>query len=160
MGGRPVRKVNVLGAEAIFEHRPDGTLYVRSPRPLGPYPDRLTERLEYWAGRSPDRVFLAQRDSSGAWREITYDETLRSVRAIAGALIGRKLSVERPVAILSGNSIEHALLALGCLYAGVLYAPIAPAYSLASAELRWCLRPMARRSKGRSRGCWIRVPNW
>jgi len=135
MGGRPVRKVNVLGAEAIFEHRPDGTIYVRSPRPLGPYPARLTERLEHWAMRAPDRVFLAQRDFPGAWRPITYAQTLVRVRAVAQALVERKLGAERPVAILSGNSIEHALLALGCMYAGVLYAPIAPAYSLASADL-------------------------
>ena len=130
-----VRKVNVVGAEAIFDRRPDGVLYVRSPRPLAPYPVKLTERLEHWAACAPDRAFLAQRDPSGAWRRITYAETLRRVRAIAQALLDRRLNADRPVAILSGNSIEHALLALGSMYAGILYAPIAPSYSLASAEL-------------------------
>jgi feruloyl-CoA synthase len=132
---RQVRKVNVLGAEAVFAQGRDGTIYVRSPRPLGPYPVKLTERLEHWAAHVPDRTFLAQRDAAGAWRSVTYAESLRLVRAIAQALLDRRLQAERPVAILSGNSIEHALMALACMYAGVPYAPIAPSYSLASAEL-------------------------
>ena len=129
------RPVRVLRAEAIFDHRADGTIRVASPRPLGPYPEKLTERLEHWALQVPDRVFLAQRDTDGAWRSITYAQTLRQVHSVAQALLDRNLSASRPVAILSGNSIEHALMALGCMYAGVLYAPVAPAYSLASAEL-------------------------
>ena len=132
---RPVRKVNVLGAEAVFAQERDGTIYVRSPRPLGPYPVKLTERLEHWAAHAPDRTFLAQRDATGAWRRVSYAESLRLVRAIAQALLDRRLSADRPVAILSGNGIEHGLMALACMYAGVPYAPIAPSYSLASAEL-------------------------
>jgi feruloyl-CoA synthase len=135
MRSRPVRKVNVLGAEAVFDRRPDGTLYVRSPRPLGPYPEKLTERLEHWAAQAPDRIFLAQRDAARAWRRITYAETLQRVRAIAQALLDRHLNADTPVAILSGNSIEHALLGLACMYTGVLYAPISPSYALASTEL-------------------------
>ena len=131
---RPVRKVNVLGAAAEFDHR-DGCTYVRSPRLLGPYPAKITERLEYWAVQAPDRPFLAQRNGAGGWRTITYAAALRRVRAIAQSLIGRGLGGDRTVAILSGNSIEHGLLALGCMYAGVIYAPVAPSYSLASEEL-------------------------
>ena len=132
---RKIRNVNVLRAEAIFDRRDDGTLYVRSPRPLGSYPGKLTERLEYWAVQAGGRTFLAQRDPSGGWRTITYAETLNRVRSIAQSLLDRNLDATTPVAILSGNSIEHALMALGCMYAGVLYAPLAPAYSLASSEL-------------------------
>jgi feruloyl-CoA synthase len=132
---RRVRRVNVLGAEAIFDRSPDGVLYVRSPRRLGSYPDKLTERLEHWAVRTPDHVFLAQRDSTNSWRRITYSETLRRVRSIAQALLDRHLHTGTSVAILSGNSIEHALLALASMYAGIPYAPIAPSYSLASVEL-------------------------
>src|SRR5580658_5705130 len=132
---RQRRKVNVLGAEAIFDRQADGTIYVRSPRPLGPYPDKLTERLEHWAVHAPDRIFLAQRDSAGAWRRVTYAAALGRVRAIAQALLDRRLNPERPVAILSGNSTEHAFIALASMYAGIPYAPIAPSYSLASAEL-------------------------
>jgi feruloyl-CoA synthase len=126
-----VRPAKVNKAAALFDYRPDGTIYVRSPRALPNYPDKITERLEHWAATAPDRTFLARRGADGEWQRVTYSQTLTRVRAIAQSLIDRRLSTERPLAILSGNSIEHALLALGAMYAGILYAPIAPAYSLA-----------------------------
>ena len=126
-----VRAVRIAETAAVFQHQPDGTIYVRSPRALPAYPDKITERLEHWAALAPDRTFLARRGPDGEWQRVTYAQTLARVRAIAQSLIDRGLSYERPVAILSGNGIEHALLALGAMYAGVLYAPIAPAYSLA-----------------------------
>ena len=136
MSLRPqIRKVNVLGAEAVFDRRPDGTIYVKSPRALGAYPNKLTERLVHWATQTPNSIFLAQRDSADAWRTITYAQTMQRVRAIAQALLDRNLDATKPVAILSGNSIEHALIALACMYSGVLYAPISPSYSLASSKL-------------------------
>jgi feruloyl-CoA synthase len=101
-----------------------------SPRRLGSYPAALTQCLASWADRAPDRVFLAERDERGDWRRVTYGDALSRVRSLAQAIIDRKLSADRPVVILSGNGIEHALLALASMYAGVLYAPIAPAYSL------------------------------
>ena len=128
---RRVRAVRVTDAAAIFDHRSDGTIYVRSPRTLAAYPEKITERLEHWATTAPNRTFLARRGPDGAWQRLTYSQTLARVRAIAQALINRRLSPDRPIAILSGNSLEHALLALAAMYAGVLYAPIAPAYSLA-----------------------------
>jgi len=130
---RRVRQVNVLHAEAEFHHRADGVTYVRSPRALGPYPAKLTERLEWWAAKTPDRIFLAQRDLSQGWRKVSYAAALAQVRSIAQSLLDRRL--DRPVAILSGNSIEHALLGLASMYAGITYAPISPSYSLVSAEL-------------------------
>lgn len=125
------RPVRVLGAEAIFTDRPDGSICVRSPRELPAYPAKITERLEYWAAHAPDRTFLARRGPDGEWIHVTYSQALARTRAIAQALLDRGLSYERPVAILSGNGIEHAMLALGAMYSGVLYTPIAPAYSLA-----------------------------
>lgn len=123
--------MRVTDAAAVFDHRPDGTVYVRSPRLLAGYPEKITERLEHWASTAPDRTFLARRGTDGEWQRVTYSQTLARVRAIAQSLIDRGLSAEHPIAILSGNSIEHALLALAAMYTGVLYAPIAPAYSLA-----------------------------
>jgi len=128
-----VRPANVLDGAAEFRNGPLGTVYVRSPRPLGPYPARLTDRLERWAGEAPARIFLAQRGAGGQWRTLAYADALTAVRAIAESLLRRRL--DRPVVILSENSIEHALLALACMYCGIPYAPIAPAYSLASSEL-------------------------
>jgi feruloyl-CoA synthase len=111
-----------------------GILYARSPHLLGPYPHRITERLELWAGRAPDRTFLARRDAAGGWTRVTYADTLRRVRTIGQAIVDRRLSGERPIVILSGNSIEHALLAFAAMYCGVPYAPLAPAYSLLARE--------------------------
>jgi feruloyl-CoA synthase len=128
------RAVSLGPRDFLIDRRPDGTIYLRSPHKLGAYPTKLTERLEYWADKAPDRVFLAQRDSSGDWRKVTYAETLKTVRAIGAALLKRNLSAERPVAIISGNDIEHALLGLGAMYVGVAYVPISPAYSLISQD--------------------------
>lgn len=129
-----VRPARIGPLDAVVDHRADGSVLVRSPHPLGPYANKLTERLEHWAGHAPERTFLAQRTSDGAWRHLTYADARDRARRIAQALLDRELSAERPVVILSGNGIAHGLLALGAMYAGVPYAPIAPAYSLIARE--------------------------
>jgi feruloyl-CoA synthase len=126
--------VRIQPAETIIRRAPDGTVYATSPRQLGPYPEKLTARLDHWAAHEPDRLFLAQRGPDGEWRAITYGEARARVRALAQALIDRGLSGDRPLVILSGNSTRHALLALAAMYAGAPYAPIAPAYSLLARE--------------------------
>jgi feruloyl-CoA synthase len=131
----PLRAVRLAAPDCAVERRPDGTLLIRSRHELGPYPDRITERLIHWAERAPDRVFMADRDpASGAWRSITYAQTLAQVRAIGAALLARDLSAERPIMILSGNDIEHALIALAAVHVGIAHAPISPAYSLVSTD--------------------------
>jgi len=128
---RPVR----LGpADYVIEHRADGAIILRSPPPLERYPDKITQRLEHWANAAPDRIFLAKRDAAGGWRTVTYAQALSQVRALAQALLQRPLSVERPIAILSGNDIEHALLGLAAMFAGIPYAPISVPYSLMSSD--------------------------
>jgi feruloyl-CoA synthase len=117
---------------AVFEPCPDGSLRVRNSTELGPYPDRLIERLQYWAA-APDRVLLASHDGEG-WRKITYLEALNAARAIGQALLDRGLSLKRPVLILSGNGIEHGLLALACLNVGIPFVPVSTAYSLVSTD--------------------------
>ena len=127
---RRIRPVNILAADTAVREGPGGVVYLQSRHTLGRLPLRFTERLTHWAHQAPDRAFLAQRTPSGGWRRLTYAQTLAAVRRVAQALLDRKLSAERPVVILSGNSIEHALLALAAMHAGVLYSPLAPAYSL------------------------------
>ena len=129
-----MRPARIASMDAVVDRRDDGTTYVRSPHALGPYAAKLTERLEHWAAEAPERTFLAQRDAYGAWRHLTYADALARARRVAQALLDRGLSAGRPVAILSGNGIEHALLALAAMYAGVPYAPVAPAYSLVARE--------------------------
>jgi feruloyl-CoA synthase len=128
-----VRPVALPWDNAIFELSPDGSLRVRNSTPLGPYPGCLTERLRHWATVGPDRVFLASRHGDG-WRKVTYLEASNSARAIGQALLDRGLSVTRPVLILSGNGIEHGLLSLGCLHAGIPFVPLSTAYSLISTD--------------------------
>jgi feruloyl-CoA synthase len=125
-----LKGARVLPADIVVSREADGTIRARSPHPLGPYPPRLTDRLDYWAAASPNRPLLAERDGTGAWRYLTYADARRRARRIAQAFITRGLSTDRTVVILSGNSIEHALVALAAMYAGVPYAPAAPAYSL------------------------------
>jgi feruloyl-CoA synthase len=94
----------------------------------------MTERLDHWAAHAPERTFLAQRRVDKSWRRLTYGEARSLARGIGQALVNRGLSKARPIAILSGNDIEHALLGLGAMYAGVPYSPISPAYSLVSSD--------------------------
>jgi feruloyl-CoA synthase len=132
--GHPLRAIS-FGTPAVnVDRRPDGTIYLRPKVPLGDYPVRITDRLHHWAEAEPNRVFMAERNESGGWREITYAELLVSSRHIASALLARGLSAERPVVILSGNSIDHALIAFGALYAGIPFCPVSPAYSLVSKD--------------------------
>jgi len=120
--------------EADFVARADGATLVVSREPLAPYPERLTDRLIAWATRDPGRTLVAKRVDGGDWRRVSYGEALQRAMAIAQALLDRDLSPERPVAILSDNDIEHFLLALGAMLAGVPFAPISPAYSLISQD--------------------------
>src|SRR5262245_23439408 len=106
----PLRPVRLGTFDVTLERRPDGALLIRPMSELAPYPRKLTERLEHWARTAPDRAFLAQRDAAGAWRTLSYAQVLRDVRRIGAALSKRDLSPERPIAILSGNDIDHALL--------------------------------------------------
>ncbi|MDE2605575.1 MAG: feruloyl-CoA synthase [Burkholderiales bacterium] len=116
-----------------------GVRYLRAEQPLEVHAERMTDRLLHWARTAPDRVFMARRvrnadGSRGDWQAITYGQALQSARSIGQALLDRGLGVDRPVAILCENSLEHALMALGCLYAGIPYSPVSSAYSTVSQD--------------------------
>jgi feruloyl-CoA synthase len=139
MSGRPAtsgyRPVPMGGSlRAVFTPRPDGSTLVTSAEPLGPYPTRLTDRLLHWVEKSPDHTLAAQRQADGQWRRLSYAQAVHDAQRIAQALLDLGLSAERPVAILSDNDLEHLLLGLGAMFAGVPYAPISPAYSLLSQD--------------------------
>ena len=130
----PLRAISFGNPAVTIDRRDDGTIYLRPKIALGEYPVRLTDRLHHWARAEPNRVFMAERDKSGGWRQISYAQLLDITRRIASALLARGLSAERPIVILSGNSIDHALLAFGALYAGIPFCPVSPAYSLVSKD--------------------------
>jgi feruloyl-CoA synthase len=116
------------------EQRPDGCWSLRSLEPLGDFPRRFTEHLGRWASTRADAVFLAQRGDDERWRKLTYSAAFEQVRRIAHGLLQRGLSTERPLMILSANSIEHALLTFAAMHVGVPVAPVSPAYSLVDPE--------------------------
>ena len=112
----------------------EGSLRVLSTEPLRAYPARLTDRLLHWAAVAPDRTLAAKRGVDGQWRHLSYTQALQQARSIAQALLDLGLSAERPVAILSDNDLEHLLLGLGAMLAGVPFAPVSSAYSTVSQD--------------------------
>ena len=119
---------------ATCETRPDGSLLLRSTEPLGWFPDRLTDSLEQWAAEAPDRTLVARRGPDGQWIRISYAQMLARVHAVGQSLVDLGLSVDRPLAILSENDLEHLTLALAAMWAGVPFAPVSSAYSLISQD--------------------------
>ncbi|MZR12508.1 AMP-binding protein [Maritimibacter sp. DP07] len=97
--------------------------------PLGPVVDRTGDWLHQWAEEAPQRTFLAERYGAG-WREVSYAEALEQVRAIAAALLARGLGPDKPVLVMSGNGVDHGLLALAGQYVGVPVVPVAEQYAL------------------------------
>lgn len=111
-----------------------GVLHMRSLEPLAELPARLLDRLVHWARVRPEQTFIAARQGGGDWRRVSYREMLDSVRSIAQGLLSYGLSADKPLALLSGNDIEHLQVALGAMYAGIPYCPVSPAYSLLSQD--------------------------
>ena len=135
MNNASVKLVNMLDPEVEIETIANGSIIVRSPRSIDSYPDSQSEWLIKWANQTPDRVFIADRASSdGSWRKLSYKEFLGQIQSIGQALLNRNLSGERPVAILSDNGIDNALLLFAAMHVGIPVVPISPAYSLMSKD--------------------------
>jgi feruloyl-CoA synthase len=159
----PFLKIETSKIDVRKKYLKDGTIHLKSTVRLKKSPHRMTERLIYWANKTPNKVFIGQRPSlspqrrgekpssslskgeglslsfplggqGGDWQTLTYSETLKRVKSIAQYLLKTDVSPERPIAILSENSIEHGLIALAALHIGVPYSAIAPAYSLKSTD--------------------------
>lgn len=124
---------------AVVRQGDNGTTYLRADQALEGYAFRMTDRLLHWAETQPDRIFIARRrkladGSTGDWIKVTYREAVENARRVGQALLDRGLGPDRPVAILCENSLEHALIALACLYVGVPYSPVSSAYSTVSQD--------------------------
>jgi feruloyl-CoA synthase len=137
-----VAESRTADADALFatpriaaEHRADGSIWLRSTVMLEPHARCVGDWLEQWARQAPDRLFLGERSGPDApWSTVSYGEALRQVRAAGAWMLAQGMSTQRPLVILSDNSIEHALLMLGAMHVGVPAAPISPAYSLVSKD--------------------------
>jgi len=119
----------------VADRRDDGSIILKSTTPLRESARCIGDWLEHWARQAPDRIFLADRASADApWSTVTYKDALRQVRSAAAWILAQGLSAERPLVILSDNSVEHALFALAAQHVGVPSAAISPAYSLMSRD--------------------------
>ena len=134
-GGKSgVRVVRMRTSGASLAPLPGGGFLIRPDETLRPYPKVLTERLGHWAQRTPQKICIAKRGGDDRWRSLTYEQVWESMRSIGQALLDRGLSVERPVAILSENDLEHFLLTMAGQHVGIPTAPISPPYSLVSKD--------------------------
>ncbi|MDE5457373.1 AMP-binding protein [Bradyrhizobium sp. CSA112] len=119
----------------VADRRADGSILVKSTVPLQQSARCIGDWLEHWARQAPDRIFLADRASTDSpWTTVTYRDALQQVRSAATWILAQGLSAERPLVILSDNSVEHALFALAAQHVGVPSAAISPAYSLMSKD--------------------------
>jgi feruloyl-CoA synthase len=121
--------LNYIPHNVIREDREDGSVLLSSHVPLGPVVENTGSWLHRWADEARDRVFIAERSGDG-WREVRYRELLQQVRAVAASLLARGLGAEKPICIMSGNSVDHAILTLAAQYVGVPVVPLAEQYSL------------------------------
>jgi feruloyl-CoA synthase len=121
--------------DIVAERRADGSIWLKSTAPLQASARCVGDWLEHWARQAPDRIFLGERFGADApWMTITYQDALRQVRSAGAWILSEDMSAQRPLVVLSDNSIEHALFALGAMHVGVPVASISPAYSLMSKD--------------------------
>ena len=131
----PFKPIEFLSRDVKVERRADGTVVLQSNHPLKPYAPHIPALLAKWAGEVPDRLWLAQRRGPDReWLKVTYGEAKKQVDAVTQALLDRGFGPDRPVMILSSNSIEFALLTLAAMQARAPMAPVSPAYSVMSAD--------------------------
>jgi feruloyl-CoA synthase len=131
----PFKPVDYLSRDVALERRADGTLVLQSNHALKPYEKHVPAFLARWATEAPERVWLAQRRGADrAWLKLTYAEARQQVDAATQALLDRGFGPDRPVMILSSNSIEFALLTMAAMQARAPLAPVSPAYSVMSRD--------------------------
>jgi feruloyl-CoA synthase len=116
------------------ERRPDGSLLLRSGQPLGDHPVSVLHDFRAWAREDPGHVLAAERGPAGGWRALTYGDAERDALAVGQGLLDLGLGPDRPLLVLSGNSVDHLVVALGAMFAGVPVAPVSVAYSLMSQD--------------------------
>ncbi|WP_085938245.1 AMP-binding protein [Enhydrobacter aerosaccus] len=132
----PMRRLNRPAPRVEVERRADGVLVLSAGRDLPPSYPLIIDRLQAAAERRPQVTFLAERRGpQRQWQRITYAEAWAKTGAIASWLIAQGFGPDGPpIAILSDNSLENALLLFGAQRAGVVVAPLSPNYSVTGAR--------------------------
>lgn len=129
-----LRQVTMNWATATLRKTDDGVIYINNNAPLAEYPRALFDKLDEWADKTPDSPAIADRRADSGWRILTYKQVKDQSRAIGQYLLDKGLSADHGLAIIAPNSVDHALMALGAMRAGIPYAPITPAYALLSTD--------------------------
>ncbi len=129
-----LRAVNMAWATANIRNGDDGIMYINNDVPLPDYPRALFDKLDEWAEKTPDNPAIADRRTDSGWRVLTYRQVKEQSRAIGQYLLNKGLSADHGLAIIAANSVDHALMALGAMRAGIPYAAITPAYALLSTD--------------------------
>ena len=131
----PYRPVRFPERRPVIERRPDGTLILRSASaPPAIAENSFAAFIPFWAQHRGDNLAFCERDESGAWRSVSWRELWRQVQTVAAVLLEMGLGQQRPLALLSGNSIEQAVVLLAAEYVGIPGAPVSPAYSTISKD--------------------------
>ncbi|WP_439156149.1 feruloyl-CoA synthase [Yoonia sp.] len=125
---------NFWQPEFAYDRRADGSILMRQVDELETHSKILADYLDHWADVAPDRTWMARRGADGNWLRVSYEQARRDARAIGAGLLAMGLGPDRPLLILSENSLEHALLGLAAAYVGVPFAPVSPAYALVSQD--------------------------
>jgi feruloyl-CoA synthase len=131
--GAPVRSITYAPVDVSLVKAADGSLRYASRAPLDPYDPSLANLFRSAVERAPQRIMIAEREGDG-WRTVRFEHARTIVDALAAALLERGLSADRPVMVLSANSVDQALLMLASYTAGVPIAPVSVAYSLQSQD--------------------------
>ncbi len=119
-------------ADVAITETTDGSLILRNRVPLADHPANLLTWLHQHAAEHPARLFLLERDERNHWRGLTYSEALAAVNRLSNGLVARGLTAERPIAILSENCINMALIQFAAMQVGLPVTPISNAYSVRS----------------------------
>ena len=131
----PFKPLPQKAPDVDVERRADGSIIIRSNHPPGEGPQSIAQLLAQRASEHPDRPYILQRaPGHGPWQGVTYGQAKAAADGIAQWLLDHGLTNADSVMVLSANSVEHALVMLGCYTAGVPIAPISPAYSLISSD--------------------------
>ncbi|WP_375569840.1 AMP-binding protein [Seohaeicola saemankumensis] len=124
------RDSSLIDHGMLSERTSAGELRLRSPHSLNEVARNICEPIEHHAARAPDSLFLAQRQSADQpWTAMTYAEAWKGISAIGSALLSMGFDGSTPLAILTPNSLEHAMISFACMAVGVPVCPVSPAYS-------------------------------
>lgn len=131
----PFRPHPFVERKIQLEQRDNGELLLRSEVPFEPSLEPWPLTLARHAMHKPEATWLAQRRGADrAWQRLSYSQAKAHVDSVAEALLALK-QPGRSVMVLSGNSLEHAIMSLAAMVAGMPYAPVTPAYSLVTPTL-------------------------